>query len=244
MRRQRAKITYDHWSAFPGWAGAPAFLSDLIVQSGAKTVLEVGSGANPTLGEEIAGRAIRYVTTDLDAAELDKAPDVHEARVLDLESNELPEDLIGRCDLVFSRMVNEHIRDGRRYHTNIRTLLRPGGIAAHCFATLYSLPFVANAVLPEAIGGHLLDLIAPRDRYQNDKFRAHYSWCRGPTDAMIRRFRGIGYEILSYNGYFGHGYYRRIQPLHKALQTAACKLTVLPIPQLCSYATVVLRRDK
>lgn len=235
-------IGYGHWGQFEGWSEGRDFLSHLIARHGATTVLEAGSGANPTLGGDIATRGIRYITTDLDDAELGKAAAGYEPRVLDLEAEAMPVDLLGACDLVFSRMVNEHIQDGERYHRNIHALLRPGGIAAHCFATLYALPFTLNAILPEAVSNRLLGLLAPRDVHQNGKFQAHYSWCRGPSARMVRRFEDLGYEVLRYSGYFGHGYYRRILPLHRVVQTAGRTLARYPIPQICSYATVVLRR--
>lgn len=242
ISQPRSVIGYGHWGQFEGWSGAPGFLSDLIARHRPATVLEAGSGANPTLGEEAAELGIRYITTDVEHAELGKAAAGCEPRVLDLEGEAMPADLLGTCDLVFSRMVNEHVRAGERYHRNIRALLRPGGVAAHCFATLYALPFTLNAVLPDRISGLLLSRLAPRDEHQNGKFRAHYSWCRGPSPQMVRRFEGIGYDVLRYDGYFGHGYYRRIGPLHRAVQVAGRKLARHPVPQICSYATVVLRR--
>jgi hypothetical protein len=64
----------------------PAFLSDIIERHDARTVLEAGAGANPTLGEEISGSGIHYITTDVDETELSKATGNHETRVLDLGS--------------------------------------------------------------------------------------------------------------------------------------------------------------
>ena len=242
MSHHQPITQYRNWGHFEGWSLAGDFLSDLIRQHRVTTLLEAGSGANPTLGEDVLDHGIRYITTDVDGDELSKAAARFETRVLDLEGDTPPKDLLGSCDLVFSRMVNEHIRDGERYHTNIRALLRPGGIAAHCFATLYALPFTLNAILPDAISSRLLHSFAPRDEHQNGKFSAHYSWCRGPTAHMIERFRGLGYDVLRYDGYFGHGYYRRLKPLNRMVQAAHRTLVKHPIPQMCSYATVVLQR--
>jgi SAM-dependent methyltransferase len=241
--RDALRTRFAHCNEFPGWSRAEAFISELIARYASRTILEVGSGANPTLDPAaLAARGIRYITSDIDPGELEKARLGHEMRVLDLEGETLPEDLLESCDLVFSRMVNEHVRDGRRYHRNINALLAPGGIAAHCHAALGALPFLVNRLLPDALSDWLLDIVAPRDCYQHGRFRAHYNWCRGPTAEMVRRFEALGYRVLSYDGYFGHGYYRRLGPLH-ALEQAKTRLLVSrPVPQLCSYATVVLQK--
>ena len=151
-------------------------------------MLEIGSGANPTLSPDELGAhpGLRYTTNDIDAGELEKAGPAYERLHLDMataRADALPREAY---DLVFSRMVNEHVADGERYYRNIFDVLRPGGVTAHCFSTLYALPFVANRLLPENLTSRLLDLFNPRDRYQQDKFPAHYSWSRGPSAAVDR----------------------------------------------------------
>lgn len=133
---------------------------------------------------------------------------------LDLESGPLPEDIIGRVDMVFSRMVNEHIKDGLRYHRNISDLLRSGGIAIHCFSTLYAMPFVVNSFMPMGLTSRLLEFFNPRDNpEEHGKFPAYYSWSRGPTKKMILGFQELRYDVLQYDGYFGHRYYSTRLPI-------------------------------
>jgi len=128
-------------------------------------VLEIGSGANPTLPPgEVGARGLRYTTNDLSAGELAKAGPAYETLLLDMATagrGALPR---GSFDLVFSRMVNEHIADGERYYRNIYDVLRPGGVTAHCFSTLYARPFVVNHLVPERVASRLLDAFAPRER--------------------------------------------------------------------------------
>ncbi len=140
--------------------------------------------------------------------------------------------------------VNEHVDDGERYYRNIFAALRPGGVTAHCFSTLYALPFLANRLLPEGLTSRLLDLFNPRDRYRQDKFPAHYSWSRGPSRRSIRRLRRLGYEVVEYRGYFGHPYYDRpaLKPLRALEDAKAAWLCRHPIPALTSYAVVILRK--
>jgi hypothetical protein len=61
---------------------------------------------------------------------------------------------------------------------------------------------------------------------------------------MIRRFETLGYEVIRYTGYFGHPYYRRI-PFLERLERGKIKILLQrPVAQLCSYATLVLRKPK
>ena len=242
------KVAYEHYEKFPGWTQAPAFLSSLIEREGSRAVLEIGSGANPALSPMQLGAhpGLRYTTNDIDADELAKAGPAYETLHLDMASargDALPREAY---DLVFSRMVNEHVADGERYYRNIFGVLRPGGVTAHCFSTLYALPFVANRLLPEDLTSRLLDLFNPRDRYQQDKFPAHYSWSRGPSTRSIDRLRGLGYEIVEYRGYFGHPYYdrpalRAVRALEQAKSAWLCRH---PVPALTSYAVVILRKPR
>jgi 2-polyprenyl-3-methyl-5-hydroxy-6-metoxy-1,4-benzoquinol methylase len=237
--------SYQPLSLFPGWGQATTFLESLIEEFGCKRVLEVGSGANPTLSPAYArSRGISCITSDLDIQELEKADSTFERVVLDLSLPSISSDLVGQFDCVFSRMVGEHVRDGRQFHKNIYDLLMPGGISVHCLSTLWSLPFAANMLLPEFISQRLLNIVSPRDGHKHGKFPARYSWGRGPTKKMIRRFESIGFEILSYTGYFGHPYYmQRFPLLHRAEMVKAKLLLKWPTPHLCSYTTIVLRKS-
>lgn len=240
-------IAYGHFRDFPGWTAAASFLSALIRRESCTSVLEIGAGANPTLSPtEVAARGLRYATNDVSASELAKADSAYERLLLDMATaspTALPREAF---DLVFSRMVNEHVADGERYYRNIFDVLRPGGVTAHCFSTLYALPFVANRLLPERLASHMLGVVNPRDRYQHDKFPAHYSWSRGPSRRMIKRLAGLGYEITEYRGYFGHRYYdhptlRLVRALEEAKTRWLCRH---PIPALTSYAVVILRKPR
>lgn len=240
-------VAYDHYLMFPGWTKAPEFLASVIDRESSRTVLEIGSGANPTLApEEVTARGLHYTTNDLDAGELAKAGPAYETLLLDMATagrGALPS---ASFDLVFSRMVNEHVADGERYYRNIYDALRPGGVTAHCFSTLYALPFVVNRLVPERLASRLLDVFNPRDRYQQDKFPARYSWSRGPSERMRRRLTALGYEVVEYRGYFGHPYYNQplMKPVRVLEEAKSAWLCHHPIPALTSYAVVILRKPR
>jgi SAM-dependent methyltransferase len=238
------KIGFEYWQDFRGWKKAPDYLKSMLSEHGCRSILEVGSGANPTLAPDyVRDHAARYVTSDLSESELAKADDVFERLVLDLSSKTIDAALLNKFDCVFSRMVNEHVQDGEQYHKNIFRVLQPGGIAVHCFSTLGTLPFAINRMLPDFVTDHLLRAFSPRDEHKHGKFKAYYSWGRGPSKAMIARFESLGYEVLEYTGYYGHEYYRNRLPwLDRIEQSKAKYLLQHPVPQLCSYATLVLRK--
>lgn len=228
---------------FPGWERARQWITDIIHRFGSVDVLEVGSGANPTLDtESVSSRALGYTANDVSATELNKASEVYKRWVFDFSTSNVPVDMQGRFDLVFSRMVNEHISDGQKYHANILKVLRPGGVSAHCFSTLYSFPFTVNRLLPEFASDALLNIFMPRDKCKLGKFRAYYSWSRGPSASMLNRFDSLGYEVLDYRGYFGHAYYHRIPALHRLEAAKARWLLSHPMAPLCSYGMLIARK--
>ncbi len=236
-------VSYGTLPAFPGWGDGKEFLTPIIDQFGCKHILEIGSGANPTLKPaDVKSRNISYVTSDVDAAEMEKADPAFDRLVLDLSGKGVSPGLVGQFDLVFSRMVGEHVTDGELFHKNIHLLLRPGGISAHCLSTLWCLPFAANRLLPEFLSDNILNLFLPRDRHRHGKFVARYSWSRGPTKKMIGRFESLGFEVVDYVGFFGHPYYTRIPWLHRVEMVKANLLQRWPLPALCSYATIILRK--
>ena len=208
-------------------------------------MLEIGAGANPTLSPSYVRRHdLEYTTNDVSAAELERAGADYRTLCLDMataDGTAVPE---GAFDFVFSRMVNEHVSDGERYHRNIHRALRPGGISAHCFSTLFALPFLVNRLLPESIAGRLFNAVVPRAGGRHDRFRAHYSWSRGPSPTMIARLDAVGFDVLEYRGYFGHRYYDRggLGPLARLEEAKAAWLLRRPVPALTSYAAVVLRK--
>jgi SAM-dependent methyltransferase len=238
-------IRYQSVDDFPGWEKAPAFLKSVIEKYGSRSILEVGSGANPSLEPDyVRAQALNYVTSDLEESELAKAAPEYARLVLNLCSKIDP-NLHGSFDCVFSRMVGEHIRDGAKFHGNIFNVLRPGGISLHFFSCLGTLPFFLNRCLPDRVTDGLLRFFNPRDEVKHGKFKAYYSWAWGPSRTMIGRFHSVGFEIVEYVGYFGHGYYGRRMKLVQDLENFKTRqLMRSPVPQLCSYATLILQKPE
>ena len=216
-------------------------IQDIISKYDLKNICDVGGGANPLLSEEyVVNNDLDYTLFDISQEELDKAPlSFHKFHANILARGSLVEN---RWDLITTCALAEHVESGKQLHENIYYCLKPGGYAFHALPTLFAAPFVANVLLPEQLTSFLMDKFVPRDRYQNDKFPAYYSWCSGPTPKMMSRLQEIGYEIIDYQGLFGHRYYRRIPVVDNLNIKLSNFLLKHPTPYWTSYAHVLLRK--
>jgi hypothetical protein len=225
------------------WNDYPGFVQDLVQQYGVRKICDVGGGANPVLPLNFVNdNQLDCTVLDISSAELEKAPAGYKKLVQDIETeNSVPTE---QFELVITKMMAEHLKNGRLFHKNIFSMLKPGGVAVHYFPTLYTLPFLVNKLMPEWLSSLLLDVFLPRDRYQLGKFRAYYSWCYGPTPSMLRMLIEIGYEIVQYRGFFGNIYYSRIPILRNLHKTYSQYLLNHPTPYLTSFAQVILRKPE
>ena len=239
VARRRGRINYA--LSDPCCRSFGDLLDETITESGARFICDLGGGANPALDLEYLSRQRAHCALlDISKSELDKAPNGYERIVADIAARDFrwkgaP------FDLVFSRMLAEHVRSGEQFHRNVRALLRPGGYAVHCFPTLYALPFVVNRLVPEHLADRALGWIQPRDRFQHAKFKAYYSWCRGPMRRQMARFEKVGFEVAEYRGLFGHPYFEHFAPLARWTRRRAERDLHRPRPRRTSYAFVVLR---
>jgi hypothetical protein len=131
-----------------------------------------------------------------------------------------------------SSITRTHLQNPTAWWNSSALLLSTGG-----------LPFAVNRIVPDFLADRLLQFFSPRDRHKRGRFKAYYSWGSGPSKAMIARFESLGYEVIEYTGYFGHEYYmKRLPWLHRIEELKSRFLVRHPVPQFCSYATLVLRK--
>ena len=203
------------------------------------TIIELGGGANPSLSaEQVAGHC--YIIIDISEGELRKADgDYYEQIVADVSKDQL--DLT--ADLVFSRMVLEHVPHPKAFHTAIYQMLKPAGRALHFYATLYSPATVINILLPEWITDPLVKVLQKERRDEKKgKFKAYYRWTKGPTGKQKQRLQNCGFQIVMFNGYIGSGYLHRIPILNKIERLYNRLALKISSPLLCSNAIVILER--
>ncbi len=214
----------------------------VVARTGARKVADIGGGAHPVLMPEVIDRhGLDYTVFDISREELERAPEGYATAVADLTAP----DFSGAADfdLVLSRWLLEHVADPEQLHRNVHAMLRQGGRAMHWFSTLYSLPFVANRVLPESLGARILRRTdeAHSEGYRG-KFPARYRWCRGPTRAQIEKLERAGFEVEEYTGYYGHPYYQRFGALDRLHRRWTRMLGRHPVARLTSFASVVLAK--
>jgi SAM-dependent methyltransferase len=174
-------------------------------------ILELGGGRWPSFRlTDLPDNIRTYTVNDISEEELSLVPPEYEKACFDVSGD--ASDFEGRYDVVFSRFLAEHVKDGQAMHRNVFRVLKPGGTAFHLIPTLYALPFVANLLLPERLGQKALAAVSRR-RDISPKFPAYYSRCRGDSPAMRRMFERIGYSKVEIRNFYGHFYYEQIPGL-------------------------------
>lgn len=232
-------ITYATYK--DAWDGFTTFLTDLIDKYHIRSICDIGGGANPVLSADyIKQKKIDYYLLDISELELSKAPENYNKILADIASQHFKVNT--KFDLIFSKMLAEHITDPKQFHMNILSCLATNGLAVHYFPTLYTIPFFVNYVMPERLADILLHMFETRDRFQHAKFPAYYRWCRGPTNKQIGLFISLGYEVVEYRGFFGHGYYNKIKVLDKLNWIKTNYHLKHPNPIFTSYAYVILKK--
>lgn len=230
-------------SSKSGWKGYSNLIIKLCKEFNYTKICDIGGGANPYFSPDlIKEHNFAYHILDISETELAKAPSFYKNKIhMDITSPAINHN--HQYQLMFSKMLAEHIEDAEKFHKNIYKLLDNGGISVHFFPTLYSFPFFINKIFPEKMTTYLLDIFTPRDKIQNAKFPAYYNWCRGPTNKQIKKFRNLGFKVLSYYGYFGHdNYYKKIPFIKKLHNIKSGFLIANPVPMFTSYSIVVLQK--
>jgi len=214
----------QHRSSEWAWQHYKSTIQNLIAVLNARTILEIGGGRWPLLdGDEIRSKGIRYVVNDISSSELALAPPYVEKVCFDI-SQETASDsdhLAGKIDLMFSKMVFEHVSDSHQAYRNIYRLLSPGGVCLNFHPVLYSLPFVVNWMLPEQLSARLLHLFFPyRSPDKVPKHPAKYDHCwvsKGEQEEL----RSIGFRSVYQVPFWHHDYFQKIPGLYHADATLA-----------------------
>lgn len=235
------QVSYRHYSEL--WSSFDDVVLDTAERLGAFSVAELGGGANPIIKDDNKwGFVPNRVVIDISASELAKVEGHVNSRVADL-CQPITQDL-GSYDVVFSKILCEHLGDAATFHRNCYNLLRPGGASVHFFPTLFAAPFVVNRLVPEGVSRSMIRVVQPGrlESLRGQKFPALYDWCTGPTAKTLSRFQDIGFEIEEWRAGYGHQYYRRLAPIQAAEEAKTRYLLRRPIPALTSFALIVLRK--
>src|SRR5690606_36976251 len=120
---------------------------------------ELGGGRKPTLAlGSLPDTVAEYTVNDISERELSMAPDGYGRACFDVCGENVAIHA-NRYDVVFSRMLAEHVPSGEKLHRNVLLLLKSGGTAFHFFPTLYASPFILNSLLPNTMTERLLNAL-------------------------------------------------------------------------------------
>ncbi len=193
-------------------------LRELVRAFDSPRILELGGGRKPSFTlDGLPGNVKSYTVNDISAEELALTAPEYEKAQFDVTGD--VGDFAGQFDVVFSRTLMEHVRDGEAMHRNVLKLLRPGGVAFHMGPTLYAAPFVINKLLPETLSRKVLLSFFPNRRTEYPKFPAYYSWCFGNRQKMEAMLRRAGYRDVEITNFYGHNYFDKI-PVVRELEGA------------------------
>lgn len=189
--------------------------------------LEIGGGRDPLfLPDEIASYGFEVTLNDISAHELSLAPDGYRKIECDITSNDAPSILgEGRYDIVYCRMVMEHIPDVEKMWKNIHAVLAPGGIVLSFFPTLYAPPFVLNRMMPEKLSRLLLETIFPDRKPDGDdpKFPVFYDRCYSDEKKIAPMLEEVGFSDITVLPFWGYAYFYKL-PGIKQIDAAFTRL--------------------
>jgi SAM-dependent methyltransferase len=231
-------------AAEASWRDLKAVILGLIDAYGAKRLLEIGGGRFPYLSrEDVETRQCELTVNDILEDELARAPAAFHKACFDISSPFLGEVVSAKYDFIFSRMVFEHVRDGRQAWSNCLKLLNPGGIAFAFVPTLWSPPFVANRLVPEGLSTRLLQMIdANRTPELVPKFPAYYDLCRGDVKVLEPILHEVGFSDVAVVPFFGTPYFP-VVPVVKHLARAFDRvIDAFDIKAFSSYAYIIARK--
>lgn len=208
------------------WQNFEHTVKRLVEAVGASSVMEIGAGRRPTFDQRtIEEWEVNYIANDISARELGKAPSYVKKACFDIGgADQIPmQPFQGEVDVIFSKMVFEHIRDTNRAYSNIANLLRPGGVCINFHPVLFSPPFVINYALPEALTQRLLRRLHPRRHDEGEpKFPAYYNGCM-ISAPQNKRIQQAGFRNVWQIPFFRHEYFRRI-PVVREIDSALSNL--------------------
>lgn len=205
-------------SSYWAWHNYEAVLRDLLHIQNARRVMEIGAGRSPLFNRaEIALSGIDYVANDVDPTELARAPQSVSKACFDISTTDGDDirHLSNTMDLIFSKMVFEHISDTKQAYINIYDILSSGGVCLNFHPVLFSPPFVVNYLTPTATAEKILRKLSPkRHREDQPKFPARYDRCY-ISQFWRSTLQSIGYRQVWQLPFWYHEYFKKIPGLRE-----------------------------
>ncbi|HLL27493.1 MAG TPA: methyltransferase domain-containing protein [Xanthobacteraceae bacterium] len=244
LREALAPLGIEHNEAW-AWANYERVVRELVSAFGARRLIEIGGGRDPLFSRaSLAELGAELTVNDISSVELATLPAGYRTACFDIAGTLTPEEIArGGYDLAFSRMVFEHVADGKRAWENLFRLLAPGGVGLAFVPTLYAFPFVVNWLLPDDFAAKIVKLVYKnRTDHEDPVFPARYSWTVASEKKLAPMLSAIGYRDVKVVPFYGHGYY---QPF-PFLRDIHAKFTALARDRdwrfFASYAYIAARK--
>lgn len=206
------------WQADWAWRNYRNTVVALVRAFGFRRLCEIGGGRDPLFTRaEAAELGVELTINDISSSELACAPTGFRTACFDIAGN-LAVGLSGEpYDLMFSRMVFEHVNDVETAWRNVHMLLSPGGVALAFFPTLYAPPFVLNRLMPEWLSRLVVRVLYPqrRDDGNDPKFPAVYDYCFGDDRTHHELLSRIGFREVAVAPFWGSDYFLRVPGLRE-----------------------------
>lgn len=202
------------------WETYKGLITALGTEMGLTRHLEVGGGRHPLFTPaEAAANRFAVTINDISADELSRAPREFAQLHCDIASKDpLEPTSVGAYDLVYSKMVMEHVRDAAQMWRNQYELLAPGGVALAFIPTLFAPAFTANHVLPDPVSAAIVGKMFPGRTWEgtDPKFPAHYDLCYGDERKVAPTLRAIGFDEVHVLPFYGYSYFDGLPGLRRA----------------------------
>ncbi|MEA2409167.1 MAG: hypothetical protein QOE69_3286 [Thermoleophilaceae bacterium] len=171
-------------------------------------ILDVGSGAVPTIPPEERPADTHYVGLDISQHELDRAPAGSYDHTVVADLTEVVPELCDDFDLVVSFQVLEHVRPLDRAIENMRRYLRPGGGMVSRLSGGRSVSALLNRAVPHRVAVALE--VRLRGREPESVFPAEYDRC---THSALTEMLAPWSEANVIPQHTGAYYFKFLRPL-------------------------------
>lgn len=185
------------------------------------SILDVGSGRQPTIPPPQRPAKVSYTGFDLSKEELVQAPEGSFDETIEGDITVRAEELEGRFDLVISYGVLEHVKPLDESLRNLHSYLKPGGLMVVQMSGTFSVFGLINKALPQKLGVWAMKTFLKRNPIT--VFPAFYDRCY---------YSALGRLIEDWNEatviplYKGAGYFRfshALQSLYVTYESWALK---------------------
>ncbi len=211
---------HPDWHSNWAWSHYEELVLRLSSRFGLSDLCEIGGGRDPGfLPTNPPLRGLSLTVNDIDQHELDCAPEGLAKACFNIAGDLSEADAMpGSFDLMFSRMVFEHVDGVESAWNNIYTLLRPGGVALAFFPTLYAPVFMVNRMIPEKLSRAIVHALYParRDGGSDPKFPALYDHCVSSERTLRPMLERAGFSDIHVQPFWGHGYFKRMPVIREA----------------------------